>query len=75
MTDFPLPAIAVVLIAGSVTLALAGLLVVRRMARSQSKRHNDFIGLIFAQVALLYSVLLAFVVFSAWQRSRSRPTV
>ena len=68
MTDVPLPLTAAVLIAGSVALAVGGLLVLRRLSRGQSPRHNDFIGLIFAQVALLYSVLMAFVVFSAWQR-------
>ena len=68
MTDLPLPVIAVVLIAGSAAVGVGGLLVMRRIGRGQSPRHNDFIGLIFAQIALLYSVLMAFVVFSAYQR-------
>jgi len=68
VTDAPLPLAAGVLIVGAVTLAVVGLLLMRRFQRGQSPRHNDFVGLIFAQVALLYSVLLAFVVFSAWQR-------
>lgn len=68
MTDLPLPVIAVVLIAGSVFAAVSGLLVMRRFTRGMSPRHNDFVGLIFAQIALLYSVLMAFVVFSAYQR-------
>jgi hypothetical protein len=68
VTDVPLPIAAVVLVVSAVALSVGGLLVVRRMGRGQSTRHNDFIGLIFAQVALLYSVLMAFVVFSAWQR-------
>ncbi len=68
MTDIPLPVAALVLILGSVVLSVGGLLIVRRLGRGQSTRHNDFIGLIFAQVALLYSVLMAFVVFSAYQR-------
>jgi hypothetical protein len=67
VTDLPLPAIAFILIAGSVVLAVAGLAFLRRRSPA-SHQNNDFIGLIFAQVALLYSVLLAFVVFSAWQR-------
>ena len=68
MIDLPLPVIAVVLIVGSIALGVGGLLVIRRLGRGQSPRHNDFVGLIFAQVALLYSVLMAFVVFSAYQR-------
>jgi hypothetical protein len=64
----PLPLLAVVLILGSAAAAVGGLLLVRRLGRGQSPRPNDFIGLIFAQIALLYSVLMAFVVFSAYQR-------
>jgi len=68
VTDAPLPIAAAVLIVGAVVLSVGGLLVVRRLARDRTTRHNDFVGLIFAQVALLYSVLMAFVVFSASQR-------
>ncbi|MGH9265069.1 MAG: DUF4239 domain-containing protein [Acidimicrobiales bacterium] len=67
LTDLPLPAVVAGLISGSVGLAVGGLLLVRRV-RQGHPRHNDFIGLIFAQIALLYSVLLAFMVFSVWQR-------
>lgn len=67
MTDIALPLVAAALILGTVTLSVGGLLVVRR-ARRGHPHHNDFIGLIFAQIALLYSVLLAFMVFSVWQR-------
>jgi hypothetical protein len=63
----PLGIAVTVIIGGSVALAVGGLLLVRRLNRGQSTRHNDFVGLIFAQVALLYSVLMGFVVFSAWQ--------
>jgi hypothetical protein len=68
VTDLSLPLLAAIFIAGSVVLAVAGLLLWRRLVKGQSPRHNDFIGLIFATVALLYSVLMAFVVFSVWQR-------
>jgi hypothetical protein len=68
VTDLSLPLLAAIFITGSVVLAVAGLLLWRRLVKGQSPRHNDFIGLIFATVALLYSVLMAFVVFSVWQR-------
>jgi hypothetical protein len=68
VTDLSLPLLATVFIVGSVVLAVAGLLLWRRLVKGQSPRNNDFIGLIFATVALLYSVLMAFVVFSVWQR-------
>lgn len=68
MTDLPLPVVAAVLIGGSVTLSVGALAFVRRRGPDYLHQHNDFIGMIFAQVALLYSVLLAFMVFSTWQR-------
>ncbi len=68
MTDLSLPVLAALFIPGSVVLAVVGLLLWRGVVKGQSPRHNDFIGLIFATVALLYSVLMAFVVFSVWQR-------
>lgn len=68
VSDVPLALIAVVLIVGSAALGVGGLLVFRRVGGSHSPRHNDFVGLIFAQIALLYSVLMALVVFSAYGR-------
>jgi hypothetical protein len=68
VTDLPLFLVAVLLIVGAAVIGVAGLLVVRRVGGGQSPRNNDFVGLIFAQIALLYSVLMAFVVFSAYQR-------
>ena len=67
MSDIPLLVAVAVIVGGSVALSVAGLALVRRLGRGLSPRHNDFVGLIFAQVALLYSVLMGFVVFSAWQ--------
>jgi hypothetical protein len=68
VTNLPLPVIAVVLILGSSAIGVAGFLVWHRIGIGRNPRNNDFVGLIFAQVALLYSVLMAFVVFSAYQR-------
>lgn len=68
MIDLRLPVLAAVLIGGSVILSVGVLAIVRRLRPDTTQQHNDFIGLIFAQVALLYSVLVAFMVFSTWQR-------
>jgi hypothetical protein len=68
VTDLPLFLVAIVMIVGAAVVGVAGLLLLRRLTRNQSPRNNDFVGLIFAQIALLYSVLMAFVVFSAYQR-------
>jgi len=68
VTEVPLPLVAFFLIVGAAAIGVAGLLVIRRLGWGQSSRNNDFVGLIFAQIALLYSVLMAFVVFSAYQR-------
>jgi hypothetical protein len=66
--DLPLALSAVILIGGTVALSVGGLALLRRNDRGEAHQHNDFIGMVFAQVALLYSVLLAFMVFSTWQR-------
>ncbi len=68
MIDLPLSVIAAVLIGGSVILSVGTLAILHRRGPDYLHEHNDFIGMIFAQVALLYSVLLAFMVFSTWQR-------
>jgi hypothetical protein len=68
VTDVRLAVLAPALIGGSVVVAVAGLLLWRRLVPGQNPRNNDFVGLMFATVALLYSVLMAFVVFSVWQR-------
>jgi hypothetical protein len=68
VTDLPLPLTAIVLIVGSAAVGVGGLLAYRRIFGTRSPRHNEFIGLIFAQIALLYSVLMALVVFSAYGR-------
>ncbi len=68
MKDLPLALSAAILIGATVAVSVGGLALQRRTGRGQVPHHNDFIGMIFAQVALLYSVLLAFMVFSTWQR-------
>jgi len=61
--------LAVVIIVGSGVASVGGLLLVRRLLKVQTLLpHNEIVGLMFATVALLYSVLLAFVVFAVYQR-------
>lgn len=68
MTGIPLALAAVFLIVGAVAVGVGGLIAFRLVFATHSARHNDFVGLIFAQIALLYSVLMALVVFSAYGR-------
>lgn len=58
--------VAVVIIGGSVMAGLLGMVFARRFTRG--RQHNEIVGLVFATVALLYSVILAFVVFAVWEQ-------
>jgi hypothetical protein len=56
------------MIAGSVALCVAGLVIVRRFVpHHRLKIHNDIAGPIFATSGVAYGVLLAFVVIIVWQ--------
>jgi hypothetical protein len=58
-----------VIIAGSIALAVGGLLVTRPLVRVHvSERHNEIAGFLFATVGVLYSIVLAFIVFAVWER-------
>jgi hypothetical protein len=59
----------VVVIGGSMVLAVAALLSTRRLVKMQlSDGHNDIAGFIFATVAVVYAVVLGFLVITVWQR-------
>jgi hypothetical protein len=52
----------------SVTLALAGLLLVRRLIpHTVLREHNDVAGFIFAVLGVAYAVILAFVAVALWE--------
>lgn len=64
----PTPLLCIIIVAGSVALAVAALLVVRSFVpHHRLKQHNDVAGSIFATVGVLYAVLLGFVVIIVWQ--------
>ena len=57
-----------ILIMISVTLAIIGLVIVRRLVPHHIlKAHNEMAGPIFEGIAMVYAVLLAFVVVVSWQ--------
>jgi len=66
-----------ILVVGSVTLCVGGLVVVRRFVpHHRLKIHNDVAGPIFATIGVAYGVLLAFVVVIVWQNyDKSRVNV
>jgi hypothetical protein len=57
------------IIFGSIALAVGGLFITRPLVRSRvSERHNEIAGFLFATVGVLYSIVLAFIVFAVWER-------
>jgi hypothetical protein len=61
--------LALLFLAVSTGLAVAGLFVVRRnIALSTLESHNDVAGFIIAVIGVLYSVMLAFVVVILWEQ-------
>src|SRR3954451_12770314 len=58
-----------VVILGAIALAVGGLLITRPFIWPYvSKSHNEIAGFLFATVGVLYSIVLAFVVFAVWER-------
>jgi hypothetical protein len=58
----------VLIVCGSLVLASAGLLAVRRwMKTPEDEEHNVLVSCIFATVSLVYTVLLAFLVIAVWE--------
>lgn len=59
---------ALLVVGGSVLVALAGMLVVRRLVSYDTLRqHNEVAGFVYAAVAVAYGALLAFVVVAVWE--------
>ncbi len=60
---------ALLVVGGSIALALGGMLLVRRsVGVAVLERHNEVAGFIYAVMGVLYAVLLAFVVIIVWER-------
>jgi hypothetical protein len=55
-------------VGGAVTLALLGLLIVRRyVSHHVLAQHNDVAGFIYATIAVTYAVILGFVTITVWE--------
>jgi hypothetical protein len=60
--------LAAVIIGGTAVLAVAGLLVFRRVQRRRgAPRENDVAGSLYNVVGVVYGALLAFIVFAVWE--------
>jgi Protein of unknown function (DUF4239) len=56
-------------VSGSVIVAILGLVLFRRYVKlSWMEGHNDVAGFIYAQLGVVYAVLMAFIVIVVWQR-------
>lgn len=67
----------ILVVAVSVLVAVAGLMLVQRLVPSQlRKEHNDVAGFIYAVLGVIYAVLIALVVIAVWEDfSEARNTV
>jgi hypothetical protein len=72
MSGLELAGWAVLIIGGSMVVAVAGLLVIHRVPKlAPHTRENDLAGFLYAVVGVVYGVLLAFIVFAVWERFSS----
>src|SRR5207302_452839 len=68
LNDLPTWLVAILVIGGVTGLAVGLLLVLREAIHgSMREMHNDVAGYLFAGVAVLYALLLGFVVFASWE--------
>ncbi|MBI2322651.1 MAG: hypothetical protein HYU88_11345 [Chloroflexi bacterium] len=67
LAAMPLALAGVLIVGGTIVLAVVGLLAVRRLVPVPTLRsHNDVAGFIFATLGVIYAVLLALVVVALW---------
>jgi hypothetical protein len=68
LLKLPLPLLGLVVVGLPVLLVAAGLLLIRsRVPHPRLQPHHDVAGYIYAGLAVLYAVLLAFVVIAVWE--------
>jgi hypothetical protein len=69
VSSFRLPLLATLVIGGSAILAVAGLLIVRRLfRRPMYPGENDVAGFFFAVIGVIYGVVLALINLVVWER-------
>ena len=72
LANLPLPVVAAVIIVSGIAIAIAGLVIARRLLPVETlASHHDITGAQFQVVGTLYAVLLAFIVITVWQRYES----
>src|SRR5947209_9629305 len=68
LNDLPTWLVALIIIGGCTGLAITLLIVLRDTVKSSIREmHNDVAGYIFAAIAVIYALLLGFVVFASWE--------
>jgi hypothetical protein len=68
LNDLPTWLVALIVIGGCTGLSVGLLLVLRNTVKaSMHEMHNDVAGYIFAGIAVIYALLLGFVVFGSWE--------
>jgi hypothetical protein len=75
LLKLPLSVLALLVVGLPVLLAVVGLLLVRsRVPHPRLQPHHDVAGYIYSGLAVLYAVLLAFVVIIVWEQFNFRVT-
>jgi hypothetical protein len=68
LTHIPTVALGIIIVAVALLISIGGLLIVRKFVHSNKmKAHHDIAGPMFGSIAVIYAVLLAFVVIISWQ--------
>ena len=68
VTSLPTALILLLVLGLTLLVSIGGLLLVRRLVpHTLLREHNDVAGFIFAGLAVIYAVLLAFVVIAVWE--------
>jgi Protein of unknown function (DUF4239) len=69
LASVPAPVLGLVIVGGSVALALLAMLAVRRSVAVEALReHQEVAGFIIAVIGVIYAVLLALVVIGVWEQ-------
>jgi hypothetical protein len=68
LNDLPTWLVALIVVGGCTALAVALLLLLRDTIKaSMREMHNEVAGYVFAAIAVLYALLLGFIIFASWE--------